>query len=329
MTRPGPQRVLVVGHGSIARKHLTVLERLLPDAAKAIWMPHRPPAAGEPAFVRSLDEVDAFAPDIAVIASPASEHVAQARELLRRGVGVVIEKPLSDRPDDALALAREADSSTGIAMVAYPMRFYAPVESLRRAVADGGVGVVESLHLRSTSYLPDWRPGVDFRRTASARRELGGGALREVSHELDLLVWIAGMPRAVASDLAQSPGLGLDVETSVRLLARYDAGTRASVHLDIADRALSREVRVVGSDATLVWSLADHAVRRYDATGAVVVYQGSDADWGAMYENEIAYFLDCYARGTSPEPGIDDGVRVMKIIGAAQRSATSGNWEQP
>ncbi len=42
------------------------------------------------------------------------------------------------------------------------------------------------------SYLPDWRPGNNYKKSVSAKKDLGGGVLLELSHELDYIRWIFG-----------------------------------------------------------------------------------------------------------------------------------------
>ena len=59
------------------------------------------------------------------------------------------------------------------------------------STAAGSVGS-SSVRLWFGSWLPDWRPAVDYRPTYSARAELGGGVLLDAIHELDMLVWLLG-----------------------------------------------------------------------------------------------------------------------------------------
>src|SRR5947209_4960132 len=65
----------------------------------------------------------------------------------------------------------------------------------RRTVAlvhAGKAGRVSAVRLWFGSWLPDWRPNVDYRTTYSARANLGGGVLLDAIHELDLCLWLLG-----------------------------------------------------------------------------------------------------------------------------------------
>ena len=54
------------------------------------------------------------------------------------------------------------------------------------------VGKILSVRCEVGQFLPSWRPNIDYRESVSARKALGGGALLELSHEIDYLMWIFG-----------------------------------------------------------------------------------------------------------------------------------------
>ena len=64
--------------------------------------------------------------------------------------------------------------------VACPLRYNAVIQYIKDNIDLQDVISVRSI---SSSYLPDWRPGVDYRKTYSAKKELGGGVSIDLIHE--------------------------------------------------------------------------------------------------------------------------------------------------
>ena len=98
------------------------------------------------------------------------------------------------------------------------------------------MGEIISLEAHVGSYLPDWRPQKDYKESVSARAELGGGVLLELSHELDYIRWFFGGIDSVIAVLKNSNILGLDVEDGADLILKSSKGLHISLHLDFNSR---------------------------------------------------------------------------------------------
>ena len=80
-------------------------------------------------------------------------------------------------------------------------------------------------HVEAGSYLPDWRPWQDYRKSYTARRELGGGILLDGSHEIDYMTWLFGAPRELACMADHVSELEVNVEDCATILMRFADGT--------------------------------------------------------------------------------------------------------
>ena len=136
---------------------------------------------------------------------------------------------------------------------------------MRKALHQGHIGRVQSVRAEVGQYLPDWRPGIDCRQTASAQQALGGGALLELSHEIDYVRWLIGEIREVTARIARLSDLEIDVEDCAEIILTFENGTIGGPHLDMIQRAPTRTCRLIGSDGTLVWDGLTSHVARYSA----------------------------------------------------------------
>ena len=184
-------RVLFVGLGSIGTRHLKNLhavaaKRGIPVEACALRSTHggaeartlpettRALLAGE---YTALPENAQF--DAAFITNPTSLHFDTLRLLRGKARVLFIEKPIFDEPARSLT---DCLAPGQMAYVAAPMRWCGTMLALKKELPRLRVYSARAL---CSSYLPDWRPGVDYRTVYSAHKALGGGVTNDLIHEWD------------------------------------------------------------------------------------------------------------------------------------------------
>lgn len=324
------QRYLIVSLGSIGRRHLRNLRSLRGEATIAVWRQHSTvveiPEGADQQFT-TLAEALAFKPHAAIIAGPATTHLPVAMALAAAGIPLLVEKPIADHPDGLealLALCRERRLTL---MTGYNLRFLPSLRETKRLLDDGAIGPVLAARVEVGQYLPDWRPTNDYRQAVSARRELGGGALLELSHELDYIYWLFGLPARVTARGGRYSRLEIDVEDMVELLFEYDAPARiVNVHLDMVQRAPVRRARFIGEDGTLLWDGITDRIECYRAEDArwEVLDQFALADRNRMYLDELSHFLHCLEYAEVPLIDGEQGRDVLTMAAAARESMVLG-----
>jgi predicted dehydrogenase len=320
-------RAVIAGLGSIGKRHLNNLQRVLPDCDIAVWRHSRESAAvdGLSTSIQSLydvAEVLDYRPDFAILASPAPYHVSAALKLAAAGVHLLVEKPLADSERDVEALLELCRQRQLTLMVAYNLRFHESLREAHRLLRDGCVGRIIAVRAEVGSYLPDWRPGSDYRRVVSARPELGGGAVLELSHEIDYVRWLGGEVTAVSAQLGNLGGLDIPVEDTAELTLRFASGAIGQIHVDMVQRAPHRMCRIIGTEGTLVWDGIANSLQLYRASTRAweVPWPARDLDRNGMYIEELAHFVDCMRHQRTPLITGEDGWRVLQIALAAKRS---------
>jgi predicted dehydrogenase len=325
------QKFLIVSLGSIGLRHLRNLRALRPDSMIAALRTHKTPgdspAEGCDVEFTTMDQVAAFAPDAAVVAGPASSHIAIAAQLIDMGVDVFVEKPLSDNHADAVSLVKAGQAHGVTVMTGYSLRFMPSLIEARRRVLAGEIGAVLSVRAEVGQYLPSWRPGADYRTSVSAQRSLGGGALLELSHELDYILWCFGMPDNVFAVGGRYSSLDINVEDLAEIILGYDNARRiVSIHLDFLQHSASRQCKFIGSAGTLIWDgVADCIETRFGPNDPRNENYGPfTKDRNAMYVDELRHFLDCVSDRRDPLIDGVQGAAVVCLIDAARQSIESG-----
>ncbi|MES3032814.1 MAG: Gfo/Idh/MocA family oxidoreductase [Gemmatimonadota bacterium] len=331
----GISRVLVVGLGSIGARHLRLGRTLLPEATFAVLRSGTSPAtANEPAdadvrVLHSIDDAITFAPTVAVIASPSPFHAEAAARLAATGVHLLIEKPLADTLAAALRI-RDVVAQAGVTVaVGYNLRFSPGLLAMRAALESQRIGRVLSVRAEVGQYLPDWRPGRDYRDSVSAQQSLGGGVLLELSHEIDYLGWMFGVVSTVQATLVRTGALEVDVEDCAHLVLGFtEPGGRAlhaTLTMDFVRRDARRMCTVIGERGTLEWNAMLGTVRLFDGDA-----QGWQTLFDAPIERDATYSAEwndlakCITSGATPRTSLEDGVRVLRVVEAAREAARTG-----
>jgi len=326
-------RVLIVGLGSIGRRHIDNLRCIDKDAFIVVW--HQSPGrSDQDAAIPAVDSVVydiegalAQKPEMAFVTGPATLHVETALVLARQGIDLFIEKPLADSLRGVEDLLDECCKRSLVLMVGYNFRFCQSMLGLREALISGGVGRVLGVRAEVGQFLPDWRPGVDYRGTVSARLDLGGGVILELSHELDYIRWLIGEVEAVSARAEHVSDLEIDVEDMAEIVLKFRCGAIGSVHLDMVQRSPVRACRIIGSEGTLLWDGIRHRVDWFSAqTGNwSSLYRDEDMDCSrGMYIDEVRHFLDCVKNRQTPLVTGEDGRRALEIALAARESSATG-----
>lgn len=327
-TRP---HVLIVGAGSVGRRHARNFAELgCRVSAVDPRADRRDEIASEVAIVAShptLDDALATAAaelDAVVVTSPTSYHVDQTLAALEAGLAVYLEKPAATDHAGALRIADATAASGRPVLLGYTWRWWPALVHLRRLLLDGEIGRVHHMRCSLSAHLADWHPYERYQDFFMSSEALGGGALLDESHWIDLTIWMLGMPADVSASIATISDLEIDSDDNVDMLLRYDDGTHVVLHLDIHGRPHERSLTISGSTGTLSWSDAPNAVGigRNAADWEYVEFTNERND---MFVAAAAEFLEVLTTGAAPSCGPDDGVRVMRVVDAARRSSDTGS----
>ena len=84
------------------------------------------------------------------------------------------------------------------------------------------IGNILAVNVYAGQYLPNWRSNSDYRDGVSANKSLGGGVLLELSHEIDYVIWLFGVPKSVICSAPKISNLEIDVEDIANIIFEYE-----------------------------------------------------------------------------------------------------------
>jgi len=308
-------KIIVIGVGSIGERHVRAFRRI--DGISVSLVDSRyeriRKIAERYGCAATYDRLEA-APldsfDAAVIATPANSHIPIGIACASRGLHLLIEKPLAAGIDRVEELAALCESKRLVAAVGYTLRFDPTVIKLRELVRSGLPGELHSVRSICTHYLPDSRP--DYKQAYYRAPNAGAGVILDLSHELNYLEWILGDFKLDACRRAQVPELNIADEAIADMWLRRGDGLLAQIHLHAADKHLSRECYIAGSDATLAADIL---------TGEILVERGGNqreqihcaSERDETHLDEARDFIDAIREKRSPRCTIREAIRTLQV----------------
>ncbi len=286
--------VLFVGLGSIGARHLRNLSKTCEElgvkpkvtALRSSQTPLEEPLAKlVPSEVLSLSQAERF--DVAFITNPTNLHAETIEQLAGRVGTFFIEKPIFDLPHQSLEQLGLGPAQK--AYVAAPMRFTALYAALKKQLE--GVQPYCARCICS-SYLPDWRSGVDYRQVYSASSKQGGGVALDLIHEWDYITDLFGMPQKSVMLRGKYSHLEIDSDDLAVYIAQYPQMI-CELHLDYFGREYRRSIELFCKEGSL---LADFGSGELVLPNGEVQSYSEDAN--RRYEREMESFL-AYALGQS------------------------------
>ncbi len=325
------KNILIVGLGSIGLRHLRIAREIFPESRIAILRHQETKEIPKDAnkVFHTLSDVIQFKPQIAIICTPASIHIEISIALVREGVHVLIEKPISNEKKGLEELNNEAVKNNCVLMVGYNLRFLPSLNKFKNLIDNDFIGDFYSVRSEAGQYLPSWRD-KDYRKTVSAKKSLGGGVLLELSHELDYLRWIFGDIEFVQAQLSRQSTLDIDVEDTVHTILTFKKNYKninliGSLSLDFIRHDKVRICHVIGDKGSLRWNglTGDIDLFELNSTGWKNIYKDK-VNLDQSYKEEWLHFIECINKKEYSKISFQDGIEVLNIIDSIKKASSSG-----
>nr|WP_297351305.1 gfo/Idh/MocA family oxidoreductase [uncultured Caldimonas sp.] len=252
----------------------------------------------------------ARSPDHVVIANATADHHQTLQQLAAAGFNgsVLLEKPAFDR---VLPIPPHSFRSVH---VGYNLRFHPVLQQLKELLRNEEAISVQGY---VGQYLPDWRPGVDYRECYSAHRNRGGGVLNDLSHELDYLGWLFGEWQAVCALGGKFSDLEIDSEDVFMLLLEMERCPAVCVQMNYVDRPGKRNLIINTRRNTIV----------ADVMKGIISVNGKDSVVQAARDESYKAMHHALLTGNEGEVcTLRDGLSTLRLIESARNSVETRMW---
>ena len=300
-------KVCFIGVGSIAKRHIRNLRTVCGERCIDVTIdayrrnPERPDGV-DSVYTKVSDMPNDY--DVVFITNPTEFHLDSLKLFQKKGSAFFIEKPLvsSTQINDA----KNYNTDLGkIYYVASPLRYNPVIMWIKNHISPSEVLSVRCI---SSSYLPEWRTGQDYRMSYSAHRSMGGGVSTDLIHEWDYITYIFGWPYEIKCMMGKNSDLEIDCEDYAIYLAKYDRMT-VEIHLDYFGRNTIREIQLITKNGTIVGDLNKNTIYSL-GNGSIMDFHEERDDF---QKRELHHFIDIIEGKCLIEDGFSNGLNVLEL----------------
>lgn len=299
-------RVLIIGLGSIAQKHINAL-RLIDKSVIIYALRSNSNAESVSGVINaySYEEINRLDLDFIIISNPTGLHFQTLEKLKGYNLPLFIEKPLFDKTGEAQDNLVESIMSANIpTYVACNLRFLDSIIKIKEIVKKERVNEV---NVYCGSYLPDWRPNVDFKTIYSSSKNMGGGVHLDLIHELDYVFWLFGTPKHTKSFFSNNSSLNISAHDYANYLWEYDKFA-VSIVLNYYRKNAKRSLEIVCESGTYFIDLLNNTISFNDK----IIFESSQRIADTYYKQMI-FFIHQVLKYNDDFNSIDQANNILKL----------------
>lgn len=278
-------KVCFIGLGSIGMRHLKNFHYL---CDKYKWKKQIDVLSSNPSKVYSdVDHVYysyELLPsdyDIIFITNPTSLHLHALIHTKGKAKFYFVEKPVfANYQKNIPPFLLEKHS---FYYVACPLRYTNVIQYIKNNICADDILSVRSI---CSSYLPSWRPNVDYRNIYSAKREMGGGVVIDLIHELDYITYLFGFPKYIKGFECKTSSLEIDCEDCAEYIIKYK-DKLMQLHLDYFGKIPRRQIEIITVDDVIIGDLNNNYIFYMNDNNKI----SFDETINDRYVKELEYFF--------------------------------------
>jgi len=322
-------KIGIIGLGSIGQRHIRILRELgyvdivalrtkkgtfkkLPNDLLYIKEYLNP----EEFYSLNLDGI--------IISNPTFLHIESMKIPLQKSIPLFVEKPMANYIEETKKIKNYDKSKV---MVGFCFRYNEIIRTVKSFISSGEIGKIFKANIYCGHFLPFWHKYADYKKEYFSVKSLGGGVLRTLSHEIDITNYFFGKIRELCSSIEKISNLEINVEDNTYIICRMQSNCLVTIELDYLNPIYNRKGIIFGSRGILEYSFSK-GISFIDYKGETrKIIDNKNIDNNKMYLEQMKHFINLIMKKEKPVCSYEDGLYVMQIIEAAEKSMKLKTWQ--
>ena len=305
------KKILIIGFGSIGKKHFQIVNKYKKNFSAIVSSSF----LGKKIFKTKKNQFFA-----GIIASPSRNHLKDLKMLIKSETPALVEKPLYFKSlslKEEKQLLQTIKKNKILIQTAYCLRFHPAIVFLKRFIEKNKKEKILNIQFLTNSFLPLWRTG-DYRKHVSGSKKLGGGVLNELSHEIDLIIYLFGLPKPIISRISNSNNLDINVEDNADIIFKTNFSSNIHMHLDFYSLPERREINIIFKSKKIRVDLINNKVEITEKNKKKIKNFKTEKDY--IYIKQFENFINNINNKKLDINSFKNSIDVLKIIHQIKRS---------
>lgn len=300
--------ILIIGFGSIGERHYNILNSLEYN----VGVVSRHCKNSDYIYDNIKDALLKHAPRYIIVCVETSKHKNVISDLIQLNYTgkVLVEKPLF------VNFENMPNNKFERVAVAYNLRFHPLITELKKILNNNETKII-SANFYMGSYLPNWRKNRDYEKSYSSASDEGGGVLRDLSHEIDLALYLFGGVYSLTALGGKNSNLNITSDDSYCILMNMINCPLVCINLNYLDRIPQRKIIINTYDSTICLDLINNEIEINGQKKSIEV------EYNITYKNQHLAFLQNSFDVICSEK---EGLMINKIINLAEKASTTKTW---
>lgn len=285
--------IIIIGGGSIGQRHIKNLQEL--GFTNIFCLKRAQNKEFENKFnvkvIVSYQDVLSLKPLAVFICNPTSLHVESLEYVVASKAHIFMEKPLIHSQEGLDLSQRILKGYSKVFFIGFMLRFHPLVREIKKIIDSKILGNVYAARFEFGSYLPFWHPYEDYKTSYASRKELGGGVLNTITHELDLIQYFFGEPKDVLAQKANFNKLQIEVEELFEGILNYN-DKLITLHLDYLQKDYDRRIAILCDEGSIRWNWHENQIEFKKHKEEVNKIPLNNFDVNQLYIDELKAFFN-------------------------------------
>jgi predicted dehydrogenase len=301
-------KILIIGLGSIAKKHILAISTLIPNTIFFALRSNKNSNYFE--NVNNIFEIHEIPKDInfIIISNPTSLHSAAIKDILFLNKPIFVEKPVFNNILENVELLGLIKNSGIKTYSACNLRFHPSIIFIKNFLEKNRKKINE-VNLYCGSYLPSWRRDTNYTESYSSKQNMGGGVHLDLIHELDYAIWLFGFPLNYYSTKRKISQLNIDSIDYCNYNLNYFQ-FNLSIILNYYRTTPKREIEILFEDDIFICNLLNSEIRN---SKNEIIFIDKSYSINNTYLNQAKYFINNLNNDKPYMNNIEESFDILKI----------------
>lgn len=254
-------KVVVIGYGSIGKRHVANLIEL---GIVDVFL-FRSSKKGNKLNLKEItkfEDIININPDFVIVSNPTSLHFQILKSLVKYKFNILCEKPILHKIEEWNLLKPLLKCYKGCANVMFNLRYHPCINKVKELLDNNTLGKINSARFFVGQFLPDWRSEINHLESYSAFKELGGGVVMDLIHEIDIAEYLLEKPQSeIYSIVSKVSDVTVDSSDIAEIIYNTINSGIVNIHMDYLYRGYSRHFLISTKKVNLHCDLFNNIIK--------------------------------------------------------------------